>query len=120
MENNENGLLNIIYLINGLQKNAITDTNSGCTKPVLGTNNNTIYNTRPISMYLCNNSPLTITYETGESSVFRIENINGNCVTVRLLATNENNEYVSTNEFATISMNCIAAIRCYSDISLSL
>ena len=120
MENNENNLLNIIKLIDSLQKNTICiDTNNNCTKPILGINN-TLYNTRPISFYLCNNSPLTVTYSDGESSVFRIENINGNCVTVRILTTGENNEYISTNEFATINISCIAAIRCFNDISLTL
>ena len=120
MENN-NHLLDILSLINNLQKNVVcNNTNNSCTKPILGDNNNLIYNTRPVSFYLCNNSPLTVTYTNGESSIFRVENINGDCITVRILETDENNNITSTNEFATVCINCVAAIRCLSDISLSL
>ena len=119
MENN--GLLDILSLINNLQKNVINnDTNNSCTKPILGDNNTLIYNTRPVSFYLCNNSPLTITYTSGESSIFRIENINGNCITVRILESDDQGNITSTGEFATVNIKCIAAIRCLSDISLSL
>ena len=120
MENN-NHLLDILSLINNLQRNVILgNTNNSCSKPFLGNNTALIYNTRPVSFYLCNNSPLTITYASGESSIFRIENIEGNCITVRILESDENNNITSTNEFATISINCIAAIKCLNDISLSL
>lgn len=120
MENN-NYILDILRLINNLQNNVINnDLNSGCTKPFLGNNDLALYNTRPVSFYLCNTSPLTITYPDGESSVFRVENIDGNCITVRLLATDENDNLISTNEFATVNINCIAAIRCLNDINLTL
>ena len=116
-----NNLLDILSLINNLQKNVILgDTNNSCTKPFLGDNTTLIYNTRPVSFYLCNNSPLTIAYTDGESSIFRIENINGNCITVRLLVSDDNNNITTTNEYATVNINCIAAIRCLKDISLSL
>lgn len=120
MENN-NYLLDILKLINNLQKNATCgSTNNSCTKPILGENNNNIYNTRPVSFYLCNNNALTISYTNGETSIFRVENIDGNCVTVRLLIENDDNTISSTDEFATINIGCIAAIRCLKDISLSL
>ena len=87
---------------------------------MLGTNNELVYNTRPFSLYLCNNTPLTITYSNGESSIFRVEKIDGDCVTVRLLIQGEDNSLTSTGEFATVNINCIAAIRCLYDISLAL
>lgn len=121
MENNTNHLLDILRLINNLQKNVICQNNNDtCTRPVLGLNNVLSYNTRPVSFYLCNNQELTITYSEGTSSIFRVENINGNCITVRLLTTNETGDIVSTNEFATINISCIAAISCLNDVSLTL
>ena len=120
MENNTNHLLDILRLINNLQKKVICQDNDTCTRPILGQNNIFAYNTRPVSLYLCNNQELTITYSEGTSSIFRVENIDGNCITVRLLTTNETGDIVSTNEFATVNINCIAAIRCLSDISLTL
>lgn len=119
LENN-NSLLDILALINNLQKNASCgEINNTCSKPFLGTNNNS-FNTRPVSFYLCNNNPLTVSYTDGETSVFRVERIDGNCILVRLLVVGEDNTITSTNEFATINIGCIAAIRCLSDINLTL
>ena len=116
MENN-NHLLDILTLINNLQKNVINnDTNNSCSRPILGDNTTLIYNTRPVTFYLCNNSPLTVNYSTGESSIFRIENIEGNCITVRILESDDEGNITPTNEFATVNISCIAAIRCLSDI----
>lgn len=118
MDNN-NYILDILKLINGLQKNAtIIDNNNGCTKPILG-NINSTFNTRPVTFYLCNNTPLTISYTDGETSLFRVEKIDGSCVTVRLLISDDTG-ISATNEFATININCIAAIMCSNDISLTL
>ena len=81
------------------------------------------YNTRPITLYLCNNNLLEIQYdnngEVATSNTFRVENINGSCVTVRLL-DNTNGVITATNETATININCIAAIKCLPDINLTL
>lgn len=120
LENN-NSLLDILILINNLQKqSSCGELNNSCTKPILGINNNANYNTRPVSFYLCNNSPLTVSYTDGETSIFRVENIDGNCVLVRLLIQGEDNTITSTNEFATINITCIAAISCLNDINLTL
>ena len=115
MDNN-NYILDILKLIDELQKNALNNK----TVPVHETNNNSIYNTRPVSLYLCNNTPLSISYSNGESNVFRVEKINNNCVTVRLLAQAEDGSITPTSEYATININCIDAIACSHDISLTL
>ena len=121
LENNNNYILDILSLINSLQKkSSCIETNNSCAKPILGDNNIVLYNTRPISFYLCNNEPLTVSYSDGETSIFRVENIDGNCVTVRILVTGEDNTITATNEFATINIGCIAAIKCLNDINLTL
>lgn len=117
---NDNYILDILKLIDELQKKAICNESNGCNKPTLGTNNNQLYNTRPISLFLCNNKPLSISYTNGESTIFRVEKINDDCVTVRLLAHDEDGNLSSTGEFATINISCIAAIMCSSDTSLTL
>ena len=95
---------------------------NNCTRPMLGPTE-TLYNTRPITLYLCNNNLLEIQYDNNgtpaTSSTFRVEGINGSCVTVRLL-NNTAGTITATSETATINMNCIAAIRCLSDINLTL
>ena len=118
MENNH--LIDTLKLIDDLQKNANSDDlKSDGIEPVFGTGNNLSYNTRPVSFYMCNNKPLTISYTDGESNIFRIEKINGSCVTIRILENN-NNIFSSTDEFATININCISAIKCMNDIYLEL
>lgn len=124
MENNRNHLLDILSLINKLQKNTICgNVDNTCTKPILGLNNVLTYNTRPVMMYLCNNTPLEINYTSGDenltSTIFRVENIEDSCVTVRLLSQTDG-LISATNEFATVNINCIAAISCLPDISLTL
>ncbi len=113
-------LLDIIRIIYNMQEN-ITNNNCNldtCTRPILGPSES-LYNTRPFNLYLCNNNLLEIQGDTTTTSTFRVEEINGSCITVRLL-NNENGEITSTNETATINMNCIAAIRCLQDINLTL
>ncbi len=123
MENERNHLLDILILINNLQRSVVNniDNNNSCTKPILGPVNNLIYNTRPVSFYLCNGQELSIEGDNDIASVvFRVENVNNSCVTVRLLNIDEQNNITSTNEFATINIDCIAALRCLSDVSLIL
>ena len=53
------------------------------------------------------------------SSVFRIEKIDGNCATFRVLAPNTDTTtgypYEATNSFFTMNLNCLCAIRCLND-----
>jgi len=124
LENNRNHLLDILSLINKLQKNIICfDDDNTCTRPILGLNNLLTYNTRPVMLYLCNSTPLEIEYTENETSttstIFRVENIDGNCVTIRLLAQNDG-VITATNQYATVNIDCIAAVRCLADVSLSL
>ncbi len=124
--NKENCLVNILKAINVLQNNAEkTDCNYSCTRPFLGeTNNNTCFNTRLVTFYRCDNSLVTLPYTldgvTGTTSVFRIENVTDNSVTVLLLADDGTETYtVNTNTFATINLGCICAIRCIGDTTIT-
>ena len=53
------------------------------------------------------------------SSVFRIEKLDGNCATFRVLADNmdgtSQNPYIATNSFFTMSLDCCCVCRCLSD-----
>ncbi len=123
LENN-NHLLDILRLINNLQRSVSNvDINNNCLRPLLGLNP-LQYNTRPVTFYLCNNDLLTVSYTSGTttqtSSVFRVENVTNKCVTLRLLALQEDGTYTNTNEFATINIDCICAIRCLADTNVSL
>lgn len=100
---------------------------SGCDKPYLGPICTTIcYNTRPIQLFNCCTGtnwsfPYTLNGTENFSSVFRVEAVDDCCCTCRILAFNETeNRYVSTNEFFTIDLNCVGAIKCLPDTFVEL
>lgn len=85
-------------------------------------------NTRPIMLYTCsgNSTPLSMPISkdptiTTTSDVFRIEKIDDNCATFRVLALNDDSTesatipYVATNSFFTMNLNCCCCLRCLND-----
>ena len=128
-ECNEKSISKILNFIIELQKKAecINDSTTGCDRKRLGPtiNNGLIYNTRPITIYSCCNGtlwefPYTLNGETGTSTVFKISKTDGNCATFEVLAPNTDTSnplipYVSTNNYFTINLDCVLAIRCLSD-----
>ena len=125
--NKEYCLKNILKVINVLQNNAekVDCNNNSCTRPFLGEiNNDLCFNTRLVTLYRCDNSlvslPYTLNGETLETTVFRVESVNDNSVTVLLLADDGSQTYnVNTNTFATINLGCICAIRCIGDTTIA-
>ncbi len=140
MNNNDtnkgNCICEILCVILVLQDNACPDNClQTCDRPVLGGGSNCLVcNTRPVMLYSKsgNGTPWSMPIEkdstedcSGEgssatcSSVFRVEKIEGNCCTFRVLAPNDDATsalpYISTNVFFTMNCNCICAIRCLSD-----
>jgi hypothetical protein len=127
MENN-NCLAKILNVINILQNNAekIECQDNSCTKPFLGPNTNILcFNTRPITLYRCDNSLVTLNYTNANNeelttTIFRIENVNNDSIGVLLLEQTTDEEgnitYLNTNTYATINLKCICAIRCLNDV----
>ena len=105
------------------------DEDNTCTRPFLGPTLNVVcLNTRPINLYSCCNNilwtmPFTLNGTTDTSSVFRIENIEDECATFRVLAPNPDTTsifpYVATEDFFTIRLSCIGAIKCLGDTSIA-
>lgn len=129
-ECDETSISKILSFILELQKcadNTNLDSTFGCDKPCLGPNitNGLIFNTRPITLYSCCTGalwtmPYTLNGTTGESSVFKISKVDGNCATFEILAPNPDTTnpllpFIGTNNFFTISLNCALAIRCLND-----
>jgi len=136
-ESNQGNCINeILCVILVLQENASVDgCLQTCDRPVLGGGANClICNTRPVMLYTCcgNGTPWSMpnTKDSVEncsgqgntatcSSVFRIEKLEGNCATFRVLAENDDPTsvlpYVATNVFFTMDTSCLCAIRCLSD-----
>ena len=93
----------------------------GCDKPYLGPTPSLVcYNTRPLNFYNCQTGALwsieyTYNGNTSTSTVFRCENLDDCCCTCRILIDNGNNDYTATNQFFTIKLNCVSAIKCQPD-----
>lgn len=117
---------NLLKLICLLQDNSQDDCclEEGCTKPFLGPTINCIcYNTRVITLYNKRGTLLNANYvdsnnQTQSSSLFRVERVNDNCVTLRVLYKNDNN-YVASSSFINVNLSCICAILCIEDAVVS-
>ncbi len=131
-DNNVNCLADTFEIILMLQqRREQSDIIDGCDKPFLGpTTSNILLNTRPINIYSCCNNnlwtmPYTLNETTGTSNVFRVENIDDNCLTCRVLAPNTdpttsiNTPYLATEDFFTIKLSCIGAFKCLNDTLVS-
>ncbi|MBE6161227.1 MAG: hypothetical protein E7158_03305 [Firmicutes bacterium] len=123
-------ILNVILV---LQQNACCESGlDSCDRPTLGGGPNCLVcNTRPIMIFTCcsNGTPLampatkdlsaTPTDIVESSRVFRVEKLDGNCCTCRVLIDNQDlncsNPYIATNSFFTIDLNCVCAIKCLTD-----
>ena len=110
----ENCLSDILEVIIKLQRRGqkFDDIKEGCDKPFLGPCPSICtYNTRPIRLFRCCDGGLwTLPYGTDglTSSVFRAENLDGCCLTCRILApstTGATEPYIATNQFFTINLN---------------
>ena len=117
----------IIERIIGLQQQGDSCCDlGGCDIPFLGNIDNVVcLNTRPITFYGCNGDqflfPFTLNGEVGTSGVFRVENLDECCVKCRVLAPNPDLvnaptfPYVVTDDFFTINLKCVCAIKCLAD-----
>ena len=130
MDNNNNCLAKILSVINILQNNVekIDCQDNTCTKPFFFFFNNFLcFNTRPITLYRCDNSLVSLNYTNTEgeevtTTVFRVENVTNDSVGVLLLEESTDAEgnitYLNTNTYATINLRCICAIRCLDDVTV--
>lgn len=119
-------ILSFILELQKCAENTNLDT-TGCDNPCLGPNisNGLIFNTRPITLYSCCTGelwtmPFTLNGTTGDSTVFKISKLDCNCATFEILAPNPDTTnpllpYIGTNNFFTIDLDCVLAIRCLND-----
>ncbi len=133
---NTNCINEILRVICVLQENACPENClDTCDRPMLGGGPCClICNTRPVTLYTCcgNGAPWSMplckdsTYDcSGEENVnncsviFRVEKIEGNCCTFRVLAQNPDdnclNPYLATNSFFTMDCSCLCAVKCLTD-----
>lgn len=116
--NNGNCIAEILEKILLIQQ--VDNCNSnGCNRPFLGDNISLLANTRPVNLYCCcTNSIWTMPYEngddTGTSSAFRIENINDNTATFRILIPQDTG-FSASNSYFTINLDYVSCISCLPD-----
>ena len=134
--NSNNGIKDILNVILVLQQNVCCENGlDTCDRPMLGGSSTCLScNTRPVMLYTCcgNGTPWSmpiskdILTDCGDeptagdcSTVFRVEKIDDDCCTFRVLIPNTDTTslypYVATNSFFTMSCDCLCAIRCLSD-----
>ena len=139
--NNKSCIAEILKVILLLQQNACPDNClDSCDRPMLGGGTNCLVcNTRPVMLYTCCGNGVPISMPTtkdsnatcsnpslnsscdGCSNVFRVEKLEGNCCTFRVLAVNPDHSccnsqpYIATNSFFTMNLNCCCIIRCLND-----
>ncbi len=128
-----NSLAEILGVILVLQQNACIESSlDSCDRPMLGGGPSCLVcNTRPVMLYTCgSNTPWAMpttkdstteceTAGTPCSNVFRVEKLEGNCCTFRVLQSNPDQTsiypYVNTNSIFTMDLGCLCCIRCLSD-----
>lgn len=117
IDNSCNCIASLVKKIVKLQKcSSINCPDSGCDRPFLGPDTLKCFNTRPVSFYNCCTGEI-LTVEG--STIFRLESIDGCCLTCRVLNFTDG-IYTSTNEFFTINLDDVSAVKCYSDINLAI
>lgn len=129
-----NGVAEILRVILVLQQNACPESClDTCDRPMLGGGSSClICNTRPVMLYTTGSNgiawsmPVTkdVTASCGTtgvtcSSVFRVEKVENNCATFRVLQDNPDTTslypYVGTSSFFTMNLDCLCCLRCLSD-----
>lgn len=141
-DNEGSCIAEILKVILILQQNACPDSClDSCDRPMLGGGPNCLVcNTRPVMLYTCCGNGVPWTMPTSKdstticsnpqcsnagsnecSSIFRVEKLDGNCATFRVLTQNPEESccnsipYIATNSFFTIDLGCICAIKCLND-----
>ena len=133
-EKDTNCIAEILGVILVLQQNVCGDSClDSCDRPMLGGGPTCLAcNTRPVMIYTCGGGNVpwsmpptkdsTATCDgvtDGCSNVFRVEKLEGNCCTFRVLQDNPDTTslypYTATNSVFTISLDCICALRCLTD-----
>ena len=118
-----NCIAEILKVINILQSEVCPGDSclETCTRAYFGPNSSVDFNTRPVTLYTCNGTQVTIPTtntpnETTTSGIFRVEKVDGCCATLRVLVYDAiTNTYTSTNSFFTINTDCCSCIKCLAD-----
>ena len=76
-----------------------------------------LYNTRPVSFYLCSGSAYTVLNPATQTptTLFRIEDVRGDGVVLRILV--QDGDAVTCTNFTTVlSLDCVCGLQCFAPI----
>ena len=114
-----NYIFETVRNIDRMQKEVSRETGcSSCNDLLVSTT--TLYNTKPVVFRFGNGETFTAFAGLGgeETSVFRIQDIRGNIVILRLLILNtETEEYTCTNFTVLLDLNCVCSLQCLAPIN---
>ena len=127
--NDSRCIAEILEVINILQRNSECPANvlDTCDRGFLGCNQTILNcNTRPVMLYTCCGNGVAWSMpiskdpnETTTSNVFRVEKVDGNCATFRVLTQN-GDTFETTNSFFTMDLDCLCVLRCLQDTFVDL
>lgn len=112
--NNTSYILRTLTRIDQLQKEASVENKcDGCEGSLVSR----IYNTKPISIYLCSGNMLEVSVPntTIQTGLFRIENIQNDAVILRILYR-QNDDVVCTKYTVIVGIDCICSLQCFDPI----
>lgn len=106
-------ILDLLKRIDKMQKEAILANAQGtCNTCIIAP----VFNTKPIGIYLCNELLTAALDDETTTNRFRVEEVRGDVVILRLLAVAEG-ELTCTNQTITVKVSCICAIQCFDPIT---
>lgn len=103
-----------ILKIDQLQKEAtIQNACEGCEGSLMST----LYNTKPVSFYLCGGTPFSVTVPTTTNTTpyFRIEEVRNDSVILRILVAN-GDTFDCTSYTAILGIGCVCGMQCFPPI----
>lgn len=115
---NTNVILETIRTINQMQKETVMDSLCvGCTGNLI----TKVFDTRPITFTLQSNAKFTafINFTDETTSLFRVEDIQGDFVLLRLLEKN-GGCVTCTNQTAILDLNCCCCIQCFDAVKCNI
>ena len=112
--NNNGSIAELLRRIDKMQRDAIAANAVGtCNTCVIAP----IFNTKPIAVYLCNEAlTVPIGNTTELSNRFRVEEVKGDIVILRLLSV-VNDELTCSTYTVTVRINCICCVQCFESVN---
>ncbi len=115
---NTNYILDSIKRIDQLQKEVLMENSTtGCDGPLISR----LYDTKPVSFGLCGGTRLSayVGYTGGTTELFRIEEVRGTDVVLRLLVNTEGT--VTCTEYTCIlDTNCCCSMQCFDPVNCEI